>query len=86
MSERTALIVRGGWEGHAPVEATELFLPFLREQGFEVRIEESPEVYADADALAATDLIVQSMTMSEISHDQLKGLRAAVGAGTGMAG
>ncbi|MBO3732949.1 ThuA domain-containing protein [Glycomyces niveus] len=86
MSERTALIVRGGWEGHAPVEATELFLPFLREQGFEVRIEESPEVYADADALAATDLIVQSMTMSEISHDQLKGLRAAVAAGTGMAG
>ena len=71
MSERRALIVRGGWEGHAPVEATELFLPFLREQGFEVRIEESPEVYADADALAATDLIVQSMTMSEISHDPL---------------
>jgi type 1 glutamine amidotransferase len=86
MSERTALIVRGGWEGHAPVEATELFLPFLREHGYEVRIEESPEVYADADALAATDLIVQSMTMSEISHDQLQGLRAAVAAGTGMAG
>ncbi|GAA2135450.1 ThuA domain-containing protein [Glycomyces algeriensis] len=86
MSERKALVVRGGWEGHAPVEATELFLPFLRENGFEVRVEESPEVYADADALAATDLIVQSVTMSEISHDQLKGLRAAVAAGTGMAG
>ncbi|MFC3492556.1 ThuA domain-containing protein [Glycomyces rhizosphaerae] len=86
MSERTALIVRGGWEGHAPVEATELFLPFLKEHGYEVRIEESPGVYADADAMAATDLIVQSMTMSEISHDQVMGLRAAVAAGTGMAG
>lgn len=86
MSERTALIVRGGWEGHAPVQATELFLPFLKEHGYEVRIEESPEVYADADAMAATDLIVQSMTMSEISHDQVMGLRAAVAAGTGMAG
>lgn len=86
MSERTALIVRGGWEGHAPVQATELFLPFLKEHGYEVRIEESPAVYADADAMAATDLIVQSMTMSEISHDQVMGLRAAVAAGTGMAG
>ncbi|MDA1361828.1 ThuA domain-containing protein [Glycomyces luteolus] len=86
MSERKALVVRGGWEGHAPVEATELFLPFLRENGFEVRVEESPEVYADTEALAATDLIVQSVTMSEISHDQLKGLRDAVAAGTGMVG
>ncbi|WP_205325491.1 ThuA domain-containing protein [Glycomyces sp. YM15] len=86
MSERKALVVRGGWEGHAPVEATELFLPFLRENGFEVRVEESPEVYADTEVLAATDLIVQSVTMSEISHDQLQGLRTAVAAGTGMAG
>jgi uncharacterized protein len=86
MSERRALVVRGGWEGHAPVEATELFLPFLRDNGYEVRVEESPEVYADAEVLGATDLIVQSVTMSEISHDQLKGLRAAVAAGTGMAG
>ncbi|GAA2157776.1 MULTISPECIES: ThuA domain-containing protein [Glycomyces] len=86
MSERRALVVRGGWEGHAPVEATELFLPFLRDNGYEVRVEESPEVYADAEVLGATDLIVQSVTMSEISHDQLKGLRAAIAAGTGMAG
>jgi uncharacterized protein len=86
MSERRALVVRGGWEGHAPVEATELFLPFLRDNGYEVRVEESPEIYADAEVLGATDLIVQSVTMSEISHDQLKGLRAAVAAGTGMAG
>jgi uncharacterized protein len=86
MSERRALVVRGGWEGHAPVEATELFLPFLRDNGYEVRVEESHEVYADAEVLGATDLIVQSVTMSEISHDQLKGLRAAIAAGTGMAG
>lgn len=39
---RQALVVRGGWDGHQPVEATDLFLPFLREHGFEVRIEDSP--------------------------------------------
>ena len=32
MTARTALIVRGGWEGHQPVEATELFLPVPRAQ------------------------------------------------------
>lgn len=83
---RTALVVRGGWEGHHPVEATEIFLPFLQEQGFEVTIEESPDVYADAERMAATDLIVQSVTMSTISAEALKGLRAAVVAGTGLAG
>jgi uncharacterized protein len=83
---RRALVVRGGWDGHAPIAATELFLPFLRSEGFEVRIEESTEVYADAAAMAETDLIVQSMTMSEITAEQLRGLRAAVEAGTGLTG
>ena len=86
MNERTALIVRGGWEGHAPVEATELFLPFLKDNGFTVRVEESPEVYADAEALGATDLIVQSVTMSQIAEPQLDGLRDAVAAGAGLVG
>ncbi|GAA1946433.1 ThuA domain-containing protein [Microbacterium aquimaris] len=83
---RTAIVVRGGWEGHHPVEATEVFLPYLRAEGFDVRVEDSPEVYADADRMAATDLVVQSVTMSEISDDAVKGLRAAVEAGTGLAG
>ena len=83
---RRALVVRGGWDGHAPVAATELFLPFLEQNGFAVRVEESPEVYADADELNATDLIVQSVTMSEISKPALSGLIAAVTAGTGLAG
>lgn len=83
---RTALVVRGGWDGHHPVEATDLFLPFLRESGFEVAVEDSPEVYADAARMAATDLVLQSVTMSEISRDALRGLRDAVAAGTGLAG
>lgn len=85
-SSRTALIVRGGWEGHHPVEATELFIPFLERESFTVRIEETSDVYADAATMAATDLIVQSVTMSEISADALTGLRGAVAAGTGLAG
>jgi len=83
---RTALVVRGGWDGHQPIEATDLFLPFLRDSGFDVTIEDSPEVYRDTERLAATDLILQSVTMSEISAEALTGLRAAVAAGTGFAG
>ena len=86
MTDRCALVVRGGWEGHHPVETTELFIPFLEGSGFDVRVEESNEIYADADVMGVTDLIVQSVTMSEISKESFAGLRAAVEAGTGLAG
>jgi type 1 glutamine amidotransferase len=84
--QKAALVVRGGWEGHQPVAATELFLPFLGEQGFDVRVEESPAIYADAESMAGVDLIVQCVSMSEITRDQVRGLRAAVAAGTGLTG
>jgi uncharacterized protein len=83
---RQALVVRGGWEGHQPVEATELFLPFLKDNDFSVRVEESPAVYAEASYMATVDLVVQSMTMTTIEKDQVQGLIAAVAAGTGLAG
>jgi len=83
---RHALVVRGGWEGHQPVAATERFIPFLTDNGFDVRIEESTAVYADAQAMAETDLIVQSVTMSSIERDELAGLRDAIEAGTGFTG
>ena len=86
MTQQQALVVRGGWPGHQPVRATELFLPFLERSGYAVRIEESPEVYADAAVMAGIDLIVQCVTMSEIGRDQVAGLRAAVAAGTGFTG
>ncbi|GAB7046919.1 ThuA domain-containing protein [Catenuloplanes indicus] len=81
-----ALVVRGGWEGHRPVEATDMFLPFLKVNGYDVRVTEDTAVYADADEMARTDLIVQCVTMSEIKGDEVKGLRAAVAAGTGFTG
>jgi uncharacterized protein len=49
IQERHALVVRGGWSGHQPVKTTELFISFLIEHGFSVRVEASPQIYADAD-------------------------------------
>ncbi|WNB87360.1 ThuA domain-containing protein [Cellulomonas sp. ATA003] len=83
---RSALVVRGGWDGHQPVEATDLFIPYLRDNGFDVRVEESTAVYADAQVMAGVDLVVQCMTMSTIEREELAGLIAAVEAGTGLAG
>jgi type 1 glutamine amidotransferase len=83
---RKALVVRGGWEGHAPVEITDLFLPFLKDQGFAVQTSQTLDVYADAGLLAATDLIVQCWSMGEITAEQSRGLADAVRAGTGFAG
>lgn len=81
-----ALIVRGGWEGHQPVAATEVFMPFLERSGYALRIEDGPAVYADADAMAETDLIVQSVTMSQIGRDEVAGLQSAVASGVGLVG
>jgi type 1 glutamine amidotransferase len=94
---RQALVVRGGWDGHSPVEATDLFIPHLEANGFTVRVEDlgtelggsspsTPKVYTDADYLATVDLIVQCNTMNSIEKAEFEGLQKAVEAGTGFAG
>ncbi|WP_104127713.1 ThuA domain-containing protein [Cryobacterium sp. Y57] len=83
---RHALVVRGGWDGHQPVETTALFIPFLEENGFTVRVEESPAPYADADYMTNVDLVVQTNTMTTIEKDEFLGLRTAIENGTGLAG
>jgi uncharacterized protein len=83
---RRALVVRGGWDGHQPTESTDLFIPFLESNGFDVRVEDSPAIYADADYLPTVDVILQNVTMSTIEPDEFTGLRQAVERGTGLAG
>ena len=83
MTTRRALVTRGGWEGHVPAEATDLFIPFLRENDFEVRVSDDLDSYLDLDG---TDLVLQCISMGEITGEQSKGLEAAVRAGTGLAG
>jgi uncharacterized protein len=83
---KRALVVRGGWDGHMPVETTNVFIPYLQEHGFEVRIENGTTIYTDAAYLDTVDLIVQVVTMSTIEPDEFAGLQRAVLNGTGMAG
>ncbi|MET8339636.1 hypothetical protein ABZV14_40875 [Streptosporangium canum] len=50
-----ALVVRGGWEGHVPTEATGLFVPGLADAGFDVTVTVADDLdaYTGADLLAA---------------------------------
>lgn len=86
MTTQRALVVRGGWDGHDPVGSTDVFIPHLREAGFDVTVEDSLEVYADETAMSGVDLIVQSWTMGDILADEMHGLRIAVENGAGLAG
>jgi uncharacterized protein len=83
---KSALIVRGGWEGHEPVQVSELFASLLRARGFAVEISDSLDSFLDGERLAALSLIVPVWTMGKIGETQLKNVLAAVAGGTGLAG
>ncbi len=83
---KSALMVWGGWDGHEPKQCVDVFAPYLQEQGFEVRISDSLEVYLEEDYLKSLSLIVPVWTMGEISGEQEAGLLKAVESGVGIAG
>jgi hypothetical protein len=83
---KRALVVRGGWEGHVPVPASDRYARVLRESGFEVTLSDSLDSYLDEAQLAAADLVVQCWTMGTMSSQQADGLSRAVRSGTGFAG
>lgn len=83
---KKALMVWGGWSGHEPRETVERFVPFLKENGFEVRVEDNLDVYLDAEYMSSLSLVVPIWTMGQISGEQEKGLLDAVMSGVGLAG
>lgn len=83
---KKALVVRGGWNGHEPVQTTDLFIPFLREKGFEVVVSDTLQSYTDAALMGSLTLIVPCWTMGEISREQSAGLMGAVKGGVNIAG
>lgn len=79
-------IVQGGWDGHEPVLTSKRFGRMLEEEGYEVSICDSLDVFGDADALKELDLIVTCWTMDNIKHEYVQNISKAVAAGTGLAG
>jgi uncharacterized protein len=83
---KKALMTWGGWEGHTPKQSVDVFEPFLREQGYDVTVVNTLDVYLDEPFMRALDLIVPVWTMSTITREQEQGLLAAVASGVGVAG
>lgn len=83
---KRVLVVRGGWDGHQPIETTNVFIPFFEEHGFAVHVSESTEIYADQEFMAGVDLIQQTNTMNTIKKEEFQGLQTAIIGGTGFAG
>lgn len=83
---KQALVVRGGWAGHTPVETSEKAADFLRHSGYEVTISDSLDAYLDEALMSKVDLINQTWTMGEITGPQWKALRTAVRNGCGFGG
>lgn len=82
---KQALIVWGGWPGHQPQECAEVVSAMLREDGFEVVMENTTEAHTDP-ALSEFSLIVPMVTMSTIEKEEIEGLSNAVRGGVGLAG
>lgn len=83
---KKALIVWGGWDGHEPRQCVDVVAPELDESGFSLRIENTLDVYTEADYMQSLDLIVPCWTMGEIEKEPLDGLLEAVRGGVGIAG
>jgi type 1 glutamine amidotransferase len=64
----------------------DIFVPWLEEQGFEVKVSNTLDAYLDEEKMKSLDLIVQVYTMAQITRDQEAGLLQAVKSGVGLAG
>jgi len=83
---KSALFVWGGWEGHEPKQCVDIFAPWLRDQGYEVEIADTLDVYLDEAKMKSLDLIVHVWTMGTITREQEQGLLNAIASGVGFAG
>ena len=83
---KKALMVWGGWPGHEPKQCVDIFTPFLKEQGYDVEISDTLDVYLDEAKMRALDLIVPVWTQGTITREQETGLLEAVKSGVGIAG
>lgn len=83
---RKALIVQGGWDGHEPVQVSEIFANLLKKEGFEVEVSDTLDRFEDEENLKSHDLLVPIWTMGEIKEEQLRSVLQAVQSGVGIAG
>jgi type 1 glutamine amidotransferase len=83
---KKALIFRGGWDGHEPVETSEIVAAELRKRGMEVDIFDDQDCLLNKNLADTYSVIIPVWTMGEISDAAGKALLNAVSSGVGIAG
>ncbi|MEZ5071743.1 MAG: ThuA domain-containing protein [Bacteroidales bacterium] len=86
LAGRKILYTWGGWDGHEPRQSVDLLRPWLEAEGASVDVHDNLDPYADKAYMEGIDLVIQIVTMSQISREQEAGLLEAIRSGTGIAG
>ena len=79
-------VVWGGWEGHKPELFASHVEKWLISQNADYNIVNGLDAYDNYDELIKYDLIIQSVTLSQISEKQINNLIKAIRSGVGIAG
>ena len=86
LSDKKVLVVWGGWDGHKPELFANHVENWLIKEKADYKINNGLDAYDNYDELVKYDLIIQSVTIGEISKKQEENLVKAVLNGVGIAG
>ena len=86
LNEKKVLIMWGGWEGHQPELFVEQVKNWLESEAIDYVVSNDLDDYANFEFLSKFNLIIQSVTMSQLTNDQEFGLLKAISGGIGIAG
>ena len=83
---KKTLIFRGGWDGHEPVQTSDIIAARLRDAGVSVDIESGTSCLAEPNRVKQYDLVVPVCTMSSIGNEEEKALLDAIRSGVSCGG
>ena len=86
LKDKNILVVYGGWQGHNPNIFGEKIAEWFLSKGANVNVTQDTEIYTDKAYMDKVDLVINHITMSEISNEASRGLQNAIASGTGLAG
>lgn len=86
MENKKVLVVWGGWDGHQPKVFADNVIKWLKSNNSDVYESNDLTIYDNYESLVKFDLIIQSVTMGEITSKQVNNLTKAVKNGVGIAG
>ena len=67
---KKVLLVWGGWKGHEPEQCKDIFAPWLKEEGADLTVSDTLDIYTDKALMDSLDLIIPVWTMGKIEKEQ----------------